>query len=108
MHGLVNGRLGTILVVLLLVAQLVLLWLSMQAGAYAEISVFCTGPVASRLGWLFGLLHLSFLALLLAGLLALRLTRLRLPYISLLAAGLGMLAVQANLVSNGVLSCDGP
>jgi hypothetical protein len=108
MVGLINGRLGTAVVVLLLVAQLVLLLLSMDAGTFAKISIFCTGPASSRVGLLFGLLHVSFLALLLAGLLALRFTRLRLPYIGLLAAGLGMLTVQADLVSKGVLSCDGP
>ena len=107
MVGRFNGRVGTALVVLLLIVQLVLLWLSTQDGALVEISIFCTGPAASRIGLLFGLMHLAFLGLLMAGLLALRFIRLRLPYIGLVAAGLLMLPVQASLVSDGVLTCDG-
>ena len=107
MIGRINGRLGTALVVLLLAAQLVLLSLSLDAGAYAKISIFCTGPAGSRLGLLFGLLHLAILGLLPAGFLALRFAELRLPYIALIAPGLLMLPLQANLVSDGVLFCDG-
>lgn len=108
MVGFITGRRGTGLIALLLVAQTGILWLSMDAGAYSAVSVFCTGPADSRIGFLFGLLHLLLLGLLLTGLLSLRIARLRLPYIGVLTAALVLLPVQATLVSNGSLSCDGP
>jgi hypothetical protein len=104
----INDRGGAVLVTALLILQLALFLLSMDAGAYAKISVFCTGPASSRLGLLFGLLHLLFVVLWLVGLLSLQLTRLRMIYVGLLAASLGMLAVQAVFVFEGTLTSDSP
>ena len=106
MAAFIQGRIGVAIVCALLVVQVALLWSSFDA--YPQISVFCTGPAASRLGLIFGLLHLLFFGLLLTGFLSLIYVRLRVPYIVLLGAGLIMLPVQARLVSGSVLACDGP
>jgi hypothetical protein len=108
MPAVINSQRGAALVAVLLVVQVSLLCLSSDAGGYAAISVFCTGPASSTLGPLFGLLHLLFFGLIVVGALSLRFAGLRLLYIGLLAAGLLMLPVQAVLVRNGVLSCDSP
>ena len=108
MLAFINSARGMALVGVLLIVQISLFWLSMDAGAYAKISIFCTGPASSGLGLLFGLLHLLFFGLLLVGLLSLGVTTLRLLYIVLLLVGILMLPLQAILVSNGELSCDGP
>ncbi|MEO6247869.1 MAG: hypothetical protein ABIO85_04710 [Sphingomicrobium sp.] len=60
------------------------------------------------LSWLFGGLHLLFVALLVVGPLSLVFWKLRAPYVGILIAALVILPVQANLVHRGVLSCDGP
>jgi hypothetical protein len=103
-----NSSRGGVLVAVLLLVQVGLFLLSMDAGAYAKISVFCTGPATSSLGLLFGLLHLLFFGLLLVGAVSLWVTGLRLFYVGLLAVGLLMLPIQATLVANDQLSCDGP
>jgi len=105
MFAFTQDRRGAALVAFLLLLQWALLWLSMDA--YVEISVFCTGPASSGLSLPFGLLHLLFLGLLLLGVVSLAAPGLRLSYIALLAAALAMLPVQAVLVSDGVLTCDG-
>jgi hypothetical protein len=84
----------------------VLFWLSMDA--YMSISIFCTVSASSHLGLLFSLLHLLFIGLIVLGILSFPLSRLRLPYIALLAAALAMLPVQGELVSDGIISCDAP
>lgn len=103
-----NHRGGVILVTAILIVQIVLFLLSMDAGAYAKISIFCTGPASSRFGFLFGSLHLLFVPFLLIGLLSLKFTRLRLLYAGLLAVSLGILPIQAAFVSRGTLTCDSP
>jgi hypothetical protein len=105
----VNGTLrkhGPLVVATLLVIQVLLLWLSL--GPLAQVSVFCTGPRSSTIAGLFGALHLLFLALLFLGLLSFRFAALRPLYAALLILALAALPVQAKLVSDGVLSCDGP
>ena len=104
----ISDRRGAILVAALVMAQLALFMLSMDAGTYAKISIFCTGPASSRLSFLFGLLHLHLALLLLVGALSLKIARLRLVYVGLLTVSVGMLAVQADFVSQGTLTCDGP
>lgn len=106
MFAFTQSRRGAALVTFLLLLQSALLWLSMDA--FMEISVLCTGPASSELSLPFALLHLLFFGLALLGLVSLAGPRLRLPYIALLAAALAMLPVQAVLVSDGVLTCDGP
>lgn len=102
----IHDRRGAVLVAGLLLVQITLLGLSLDA--ITEISIFCTGPAASRLSPLFGILHLLLSGLLVLGLLSLRLVRLRGPYIGLLIAAMIALPVQATLVFHGILSCDGP
>lgn len=91
---------------LFLVVQLSLLWISVTG--YEQFSMFCSGSASSNLSWLFGGLHLLFLALFFLGLLSIKALRLRAPYVALLAAALVTLPVQGDLVHRGVLSCDGP
>ena len=101
-----HGRLGAALVGLFLLVQLA--GLSISVSGYEQVSLFCTGPAASKLGWLFGGLHLLFLALLMCGALSFVFPRLRLPYVVILCAALAVLPVQASLVHQRVLSCDAP
>ena len=101
-----RGRLGAALVGLFLLAQLGVLWLSVSG--YEQFSIFCTGPASSHLGWLFGGLHLLFLALLLLGLVSMKAVRLRTVYLAALTAALVTLPVQGTFVHRGVLSCDAP
>ena len=104
----ITNRGGAILIAAILMIQLALFLLSMDADAFVKISVFCTGPASSRLGLLFGSLHLFFAMLWLMGLLSLGQARLRLPYIGLVANALALLPIQATYVSRGTLSCDVP
>lgn len=106
MLAFMQDRRGTVLVASLLLIQIVLLGLSMDV--LMEISIFCTGPAASHLGLLFGILHWTFLGLALTGLLSLRFNRLRVPYVALVIVAIAALPVQATLVSHDILSCDGP
>ena len=92
----------------LLITQLGIFLLGMDAGAFASITVFCTGPASSGLSLIFGLLHLLFLGLFVVGIASLAFHRVRLPYIGILTVALLMIPVQASLVLNGTLSCDGP
>lgn len=89
-----------------LVVQLGVLWISVSG--HEQFSIFCTGPASSNLSWLFGGLHLFFLALLLLGLLSLKAIKLRAPYLVLLTAALVILPVQGGFVHRGVLTCDVP
>ena len=108
MIAFINGRRGTAFVAVLLIVQIGLFLLSMDAGAFAKISAFCTGPASSNLGLLFGLLHLLFLALLMVGLISLQVVRLRALYVGILALAMLTLPFQAVLVANEQLTCDGP
>ena len=101
-----TGQRGIALVASLLLLQVIVFWLSMNI--WMQISVFCTGPASSPLSIPFGLLHLLLLVLSLFGLTSLRVARLRLPYIVVLTLALILLGVQALLVANGLLTCDGP
>ena len=94
------------MVAFLLLVQLAVL--SISVNGYEQVSVFCTGPASSKLGWLFGGLHFLFLALLAVGPLSFAFLKLRAPYAGILIAALLMLPVQASLVQHRVLSCDGP
>jgi hypothetical protein len=100
------GKHGRLIVAALLALQLSLLWLSL--GPLGQASVFCTGPNSSPLAGAFGGLHLLFLALAVLGLVSLRIARLRLLYAVLLVIGVAALPLQAKLVSEGLLTCDGP
>ncbi|MEO6386985.1 MAG: hypothetical protein ABIT16_12225 [Croceibacterium sp.] len=104
----ITNRGGAILISALLLIQFALFLLSLDAGAFLYISAFCTGPAASRLGLLFGSLHLVLVMLFLMGLLSLSFARLRLAYIGLVMISLALLPVQATFVSQGALTCDGP
>ncbi len=106
MVSFLHGRLGTALVASLLLLQVCVGWASLSG--YEQISVFCTGPASSGWGWLFGGLHLLFLALVVLGLLSLRAIRVRALYIAFLTAALVLLPLQASLVQRGVMSCDVP
>ena len=106
MTSFIQGRLGAALVVIFLLGQIVVLWASVSG--HEQFSVFCTGPASSSLSWLFRGLHLLFLALLMLGLLSMKVVKLRGHYLALLTLALVMLPVQARFVHRGVLSCDGP
>ena len=106
MASFIRGRQGAALVAFFLLVQVAVLWTSV--GGYEEISAFCTGPSSSKLSWLFGGLHLLFLALLVAGPLSFAFWKLRAPYVGILIAALIILPVQASLVNQRVLSCDAP
>ena len=82
--------------------------LSVSLDAYYEISVFCTGPASSWLSWVFGLLHLSFLALLALGMASLAWRAARPAYLVMIVVGLAILPIQATLVHSGILKCDFP
>jgi hypothetical protein len=103
--GLTGSR-GLIIVAALCVTQLVVL--SFSLGPLLSASIFCTGPNASSIAVLFGVIHLCLLALLGIGVLSIRFEILRLPYAVLLLIGLSALPFQAHLVSTGRLQCDFP
>lgn len=100
------GKYGRLIVAVLLALQLSLLWLSL--GPLDRVSVFCTGPRSSAIAGVFGGLHLLFLGLGVLGIVSLRFARLRLFYAVLLILGVTALPIQAKLVSDGQLRCDGP
>lgn len=104
MSALTHGRIGTALVAILLLIQVALFWLSLDA--LMQVSVFCTAPASSSWSLAFGIVHILLLALLLIGLLSMRFVRLRLAYIALVIPALLALPVQAAFVSNGSLWCD--
>ena len=101
-----QGGIKTALVAALLLLQIVLGGLATN-GAW-EISAWCTAPTSSPWSLVFGLVHVALLGLLIFGLLSLRFVRWRLAYVSLLAACLLALPIQAILVWNGTLWCDAP
>jgi hypothetical protein len=106
MVSMLRGRPGAALVAFFLLLQLGILWASVSG--YEQISIFCTGPATSNLSWVFGARHLLFLALFVMGLLSIRATALRVPYLALLTVALIILPVQASLVHRHALSCDAP
>lgn len=106
MQGASLGKYGRLVVAALLAVQLSLLWLSF--GPLDRASVFCTGPNSSAIAGVFGGLHLLFLGLAILGVVSLRFARLRLLYAVLLLLGVTALPLQAKLVSDGQLRCDGP
>ena len=106
MIELADGKRGMFAVAALLVIQIGLFVLSMDA--FMEMSFLCTGPASSALSLPFGLLHLLLIGLFLMGIASLAMPQLRLPYIALLTLALLMLSVQVLLVWNDVLLCDGP
>lgn len=98
-------KLKLIAVCVLIGVQAVLFWVSLQAAF--EISVFCTATRVPSLE-LFGYVHLTYLVLLLFGLLSLVWSRIRLAYILLISLALVALPVQVWLVKNDRLYCDAP
>ena len=92
----------------LLIIHLSLFLLGMDAGAFASITVFCTGPASSGMGMMFGVSHLLFMGLFVVGIVSLGLNGARLAYIRLLTVAVSMLPVQAAMVSNGTFSSDFP
>ena len=94
------------IVALLLAAQLLALWLSLDA--ILEASIFCTVARSVVVSWLFGLLHVLFAALFLLGLLSLRMPGIRSGYIIVVLLAFIALAMQVVLVDQGLLTCDGP
>ena len=93
-------------IVSMLILQVAVLFVSLDA--YYEISVFCTGPATSWLSWVFGLFHLSFLALLALGIASLAWREARPTYLIIIALGFAILPVQATLVHSHILTCDFP
>lgn len=73
-----------------------------------QLSIFCTVSSRPWLGWLFGLLHWTLLGLLVTGVMSFAVSGLRIFYFSAVLAALLALPVQASLVQQRVLSCDGP
>jgi hypothetical protein len=106
MIGASLGKHGRLVVAALLALQLLLLWLSL--GPLYQISAFCTGPSSSAVAGVFGGLHVLFLGLVFLGLFALRFAHVRLIYVVVLLLGAAALPIQAKLVAEGELRCDGP
>jgi succinate-acetate transporter protein len=100
------GRRGAGLVAFFLLVQLAVL--AVSVSGYEQISIFCTGPATSKLSWLFGGLHLLFLALLVVGALSFVFVRFRAPYVGILCAALALLPVQASFIGQRLMSCDVP
>lgn len=110
MTALVKSRAGIAIVAAFLVLQLAFLWLVMSG--HLEFSIFCLGDgsmnndsISSLLPLFFFLIHLLLLGLLVLGFVSLHFSKLRLPYISLLAAALLTLPGEAWLVHHYHLSC---
>jgi hypothetical protein len=93
------------LVAIMLVVQAFLFWLSLTE--LETISVFCTASRSAPLAAV-GYAHLVYFVLFAIGSAALRLPRLRVPYLVATSAALLLLPAQAWLVDAGYLYCDGP
>jgi hypothetical protein len=106
MLSFMQGRRGATLVVCVLLTQAGLLYLSFDD--LMQISIFCTVSQGSKVGWLFGLLHWTLLALFVAGVMSLVVAGLRIFYVCAMVAALLALPVQASLVEQGTITCDGP
>ena len=92
-------------VVTLLIAQVVLFWLSLDA--VMAISMFCT-VTTGRSPPIFGYVHLVYLILFLVGLASLFWQRARLPYVAAISIALLALPAQVWLLENDRLHCDAP
>ena len=92
------------LIYALLILQVVIFLTSVE---WSQISLLCTLSTSKQWGWI-AYIHGMFLALLLLGLISFIWPRLRLWYVVLLCLGLAVLPLQARLVEQGVLFCDGP
>ena len=86
--------------------SLQLLVLLVSLTAYYQISIFCTGSRYIPLSWLFGLLHIGFLALLFLGLSSVIFRAARPAYLILILPALAVLPVQAILVEAQILHCN--
>ena len=100
-----DQRLWLCITIGLLIGQIVLLWLSMDA--LPSISIFCT---VARSSWPGALGHFHFLypALFIFGVAALFWPRGRPIYAALACLSLLALPLQAQMVRDGQLSCDAP
>ena len=87
----------------LVLVQMALLWLSFY---WFEISPFCTVTQSPAWKWV-GFVHLLFLALLALGTASIFWRPGRIWYVSMLGLGLCILPLQASLVDQGILACDG-
>lgn len=101
----VRGNWTLIAVVFLLIAQVVLFWLSLDA--IMAISMFCTVTTGSSPP-IFGYVHLAYLLLFLVGFASLFWQRARLPYLAAISIALLALPMQVWMLENDKLQCDGP
>jgi hypothetical protein len=92
-------------VIVLLVVQMALFWLSLDA--FMDISIFCT---ATNNFWLkfFGLIHFAYVILFVVGVASLSFKRARIPYIVLTVLASAALPAQAWLLANDYVYCDAP
>lgn len=101
----VHGNWTLIAVAIMLVAQVVLFWLSLDA--VMAISMFCA-VTAGKSPPIFGYVHLAYLFLFLVGLASLFWKRARLPYVAAISIALLALPMQVWMLENDKLQCDGP
>ena len=87
----------------LVLFQLAVLWMSFD---WLEISPFCTVTESPEWKWV-GFVHLLFLALLALGTASIFWRGGRIWYVALLCFGFGILLLQASLVDQSILTCDG-
>ncbi len=92
-------------VIALLVTQVLLFWLSLDA--IMAISMFCTVTTGSSPP-IFGFIHLAYLVLFVFGVFSLFWRRARLAYLAAIMVALMALPMQAWLLKNDKLQCDGP
>ena len=101
----VRGNWTLVAVVILLVAQVVLFWVSLDT--IMAISMFCTVTTGSSPP-IFGYVHLAYLFLFLVGLASLFWQRARLPYVAAISIALLALPMQVWMLENDKLRCEGP
>lgn len=99
-----SGNWTLFAVIALLVAQVVLFWLSLDA--VMAISMFCAVTTGSSPP-IFGYVHLAYLLLFLVGLASLFWRRARLPYVAAISIALLALPMQVWMLENDKLGCDG-
>ena len=99
-----RGNWTLIAVIVLLIAQVVLFWLSLDA--VLAISMFCAVTTGSSPP-IFGYVHLAYLVLFLVGLGSLFWQRARLPYVIAISIALFALPLQVWMLENDKLQCDG-
>jgi hypothetical protein len=100
-----RSKVSLIAVLFALAVQVVVLLLSFE-GLW-RLSVFCAAANTPSYSWV-GYLHVGFLVLLIVGLISIRLPRLRVVYLPLICLGLLALPLQARLLAEDKLHCDGP